>query len=134
MSKLLEQDIFAAVINQEVNIENLDKIGFPNGTGYDEYADCAEYIISSYDYYETEEFIDLFNLTEKIIEYWDYNGIDYRIYLYLKNNRIVGGNIFKYKETCSGPRPSGGQLTPSQQELRIANRIIKYIIEKPSVL
>ena len=73
MSKLLEQDIFAAVINQEVNMDNLDKIGFPNGTGYHEYSDCAEYIISSYDYYETEEFIDRFNLTEKIIEYWDYN-------------------------------------------------------------
>ena len=133
MSKLLEQDIFAAVINQEVNMDNLDKIGFPNGTGYHEYSDCAEYIISSYDYYETEEFIDRFNLTEKIIEYWDYNGIDYRIYLYIKNNCIAGGNIFKYKETCSGPRPSGDQLTPSQQELRIANRILKYIIEKPSV-
>ena len=129
MSKLLESEAFAAVLNCTVNPERLEEIGRSNGTGYGSYEDCAEYIICHVDYYDKNEFIELFRLTDAIRERWDYYGIDFSIYIYLRDGKIVGGHIFKYKETSWGChfRPTGYEMEPTQQEIRITRRILKYL-------
>ena len=129
MGKLLEAEVFAGVLDAAVDSERLERIGRANGSGYGSYADCAEYIICHVDYYDKDVFIEKFRLTETIRDRWDSYGIDFSIYLYLREGRIIGGHIFKYKETGTSChfRPSGYEMEPSQQEIRIARRILKYL-------
>ena len=132
MKKLIEHEIFAEAVEKEVNMERLERIGYPNGMGYRSYADCNEYIISHVDYYNDPEFVEAFKLTNALTERWDYYGIDFSIYIYLKDNRIAGGHIFKYRDTTmtSHFRPTGYEMEPTQQEIRIARRVLGYITEK----
>ena len=90
-------------------------------------SDCTMYI--AYCNYFDEVEWDLFRLTDILHDKWMYEGIDFRVNVYIKDNVIVKSNIFKYKETCCGyhGRPSGYELLPTQQELRLFKRIMEYI-------
>lgn len=129
MKQLLEPEIFAEVVDETVNPERLEQLGRPNGTGYHSYADCLEYIICHVDYYDKEEFVKEFKLTDALKNRWEYYGIDFDIYLYLRDGKITGGHIFKYKTISSGYhfRPTGYEMSPTQQEIRIAKRILHYL-------
>lgn len=85
-----------------------------------------------------------FHLTEKDKQYvkdkgmnsikkrWKEKRLDIRVYLYLKDLKIVGGHIFKYRNTdISGySGHSGYETDPCQQEIRIVSRILNYILKK----
>ena len=131
MARIDEHEVFARFIGEMVNEQHLLEIGYPNGAGYGSYDDSKEYIIAHVDYYESDGYIKQFRLTPALIERWDYSGIDFRVYLYVKDGVITGGHIFKYKETSisSHYRPSGYEVTPTQQEIGIARRILEYIVE-----
>ena len=132
MAKLLESEIFAAALDRPVDPERLEPIAHANGKGYGSYADCDEYFISHVNYYEEETFVKLFGLTDALRERWDYYGIDFSVYLYLRDGKLAGGHIFKYKETSQSChfRPTGYEMEPTQQEIRIARRILNYLTEK----
>lgn len=131
MGKLYENEVFASFLNTAVNYERLEPISHANGSGYGSYADCDEYIISHVDYYDKEAFIEKFRLSNAIRDRWDYYGIDFSVYLYLRDGKITGGHIFKYKETSMGChfRPTGYEMQPTQQEIRIVRRILAYLTE-----
>ena len=73
----------------------------------------------------------LFRITPALTSGWLSRDIAFAVQLYIKDGCIAGGRIIKYKETCSecGLRPSGYEMAPTQQELRIAKRIVEYLIE-----
>ena len=131
MAKIDEHEVFALFTGEKINEQHLLEIGSPNGNGYGSYADSKEYIIAHVDYYERGKYIELFKLTPALTDKWDYSGIDFRVYLYVKNGVITGGHIFKYKETSmsSHYRPTGYEVTPTQQEIRIVRRILEYIVD-----
>lgn len=129
MAKRLESETFAAVLNRTVDPERLKKIGRANGKGCGSYADCDEFIICHADYYDKNEFIELFRLTDAIREHWDRCGIDFSVFLYLREGKIAGGHIYKYKEmsrSCPS-RPAGYETEPTRQEIRITRRILNYL-------
>lgn len=132
MARIDEHEVFARFIGEKVNAPLLEKIARNNGNGYGSYADSTEHIIAHVDYYDVKEFQDIFGLTPTLTDRWDYKGIDFSIYLYVRDEIITGGHIFKYKETSSGGhfRPSGYEMEPTQQEIRIAKRILEYITNK----
>lgn len=132
MIKLLEHEIFAEILGNEINMERLERIGYSNGNGHDSYSDSREYIISHVDYFDNAEYVEILRLTDTIKERWNTGNIDFSIYIYLKDGKVTGGHIFKYKETASSChlRPTGYEMEPTQQEIRIAKRILEYVTEK----
>ena len=129
MKKLNEYEIAENYINKPVNTEKLSKTFNYNGNR-DLYSlptpeKCQEYIAGCY-YFDEDEW-ELFGLTDKLYDYWDYNGIDFRIYVYTHDGIIKQCNIFKYKEDGYYARASITELTPTQQEIRIFRRIMDYI-------
>ena len=129
MARINEHEIFARYIGEKVNMQHLGSIGRDSGNGYGDYADSKEYIISHVDYYDVKEYREAFGLTSALIERWDYKGVDFRIYIYIRDGIIIGGHVFKYittSESCHF-RPTGYETDATQQELRVVERILTYI-------
>ena len=132
MARIDEKELFARYIGEEVNCSRLESLACNNGSGRGSYADCEEYIIAHVDYYEQARYRELFKLTSALTEKWDYRGVDFRIYLYIRENVITGGRLFKYVETSESShfRPTGYETDATMQELRVAERILKYVISE----
>lgn len=129
MAKVDEHELFASIIGKNVNKVNFGALAQNNGNGYGNYADSQQFVIYHYDYYESEEYQKLFGLTPALIEKWDSKGIDFKIYVYIRDDIITGGRVFKYVDTSTGChfRPTGYETDATQQELRVVSRILSYI-------
>lgn len=123
MSNLTEQDIISTVIGQSVCLDGLGFYAKRNaetekGTGH---------IIYICDMMYDQKLRELFGITEKLKDLWERRGTVFNIYLCLDGEIVRDGCISKFSEG-EGARPSGGRsLTCTQQELRIARRILSYI-------
>ena len=129
MARIDEREVFARYIGEKINADKLEPIARNNGNGYGSYADSKEYIIAHVDYYDVKEYQEAFGLTPALTGRWDYRGVDFRIYLYVRDGIITGGRVFKYistSESCHF-RPSGYETDATQQELRVVSRILTYI-------
>lgn len=129
MARIDEHEVFARFIGEKVNVHRLDTLARNNGNGYGSYADSKEYIIAHVDYYGEKEYQEIFALTPTLIERWDYKGIDFSIYLYIRDGVVTGGHVFKYIDTSTSChyRPTGYETDATQQELRVVSRILTYI-------
>lgn len=125
MKRLNEREISQSYIGKTINQERLLTVSYQNGTSYPE--KYPRFISDCYHY--KQEFLKLFGITPRLLESWGYRGIEFSVYIYIKDGMIAGSKILKYKNThCGGHgRPSGDELVPSQQEIRIFRRIMDYI-------
>lgn len=132
MARINEHEVFARYIGEKINSNRLAEIARANGNGYGDYADSKEYIVAHVNYYDVKQYQELFGLTSALTDRWDYKGIDFRIYLYVRDGIITGGHIFKYVNTSESShyRPTGYETDATQQELRIAGKILNYIISE----
>ena len=130
MAKLAEHEVFAAVVGERVNDDRLERLGVSVGAGIGNYEDCTHYLLARPEQWD-DPLMRLFRITPALTSGWLCRGIAFGIQLYIKNGCIAGGRIIKYKEICNecGLRPSGYEMAPTQQELRIARRILEYLIE-----
>lgn len=119
MANLSELNIFASFIGKAVNREALNSLGkLHHG---------AEYIVSNRRYMDNPTLRELFGVTERLKEQWEYSGTDFNLYLTIEGNTIVKARLDKYRESCSGHgRPVIRPLKETQQELRVARRILEY--------
>ena len=129
MARVDEHEIFARFIGENVNLSRLSLVSQSNGKGHGSYSDSDEYIIAHVEYYDKPEYKEVFKLTPTLIEKWDYRGIDFSVYLYVRDGIITGGHIFKYIDTSTSShyRPTGYETDSTQQELRVVTRILTYI-------
>lgn len=129
MARIDEHEIFAQYIGEKVNTRKLEAIARNNGDGCGDYADSKEYIIAHVDYYDVKEYQEAFGLTPVLRERWDCRGIDFSVYLYVRDDIIIGGRVFKYIDTSTSShyRPTGYETDATQQELRVVARILAYI-------
>lgn len=128
MTKYTEQDLLLEYIDGLVDTERLKGLGWKNGTGHHQFADCDEYIVSSTDIKNNVAYQDLFILTPALRSRWECRGIEIRLYLYVRNKRIAGGHIYKYSEGDFGHfKPSIRDEVPTQQELRIIKRVLDHL-------
>ena len=129
MTRLLEHEIFAEVLGNEIDLTRLERIGCLNGDGGGPYSDSIEYIIRHTGYYKNEDYSARFNLTDSMKNVWAAENIDFNIYVYLRDGRMTGGHIFKFKEMPTGNllTPAGYEMEPTQQEIRMTEQILEYI-------
>ena len=119
MNNLTEQDITSQFIGKSVNTETFNKVAYKNG---------SEYIICNVDYIDAPQYCELFGITDRLKWMWKYSGVDLTIYLTIEDGIITKAHLYKSSEGCGGHgRPSSRVLTVSQQELRVARRILQYI-------
>lgn len=119
VSKLLEQDIIAPFIGKAVNLDAFNKVAYKNHDSYR---------ISNADYIDDTQYCKLFGITDRLIEQWEYSGVDFTLYLTVDDGVITKAYIDKLRECGGGHgRPITKVLSISQQELRIARRILQYI-------
>lgn len=125
MGLLREHEVFAAAAGERINAERLAQLCVPDGAGSGAYEDCTRYVLAVS---ETEKagLAERFRITPALRNGWQNRKIVFALRLYIKAGCMVGGRIFKHRETYGG---TGYEMTPTQQELRIARRILDYIRE-----
>lgn len=130
MAKLVEHEVFAAVVGERVNDGRLEQLGVSVGAGTGNYGDCTHYLLTKLEQWD-DLLMRLFRITPALTSGWHNRDIAFGVQLYIKDGCIAGGRIIKYKKTCSecALRPSGYEMAPTQQELRIAKRLLEYLIE-----
>ena len=115
--KLDEREIAKSYVGKPCSIEKLQKIAYPNG------CDKSQYICGNADF--KEEHFELFGVTPRLNETWQYYGTDFSVYIDLKEGKIKDCRIYKARVTWSGhcyPNKA------TQQEIRIYKRIMDYVI------
>ena len=130
MAKLVEHEVFAAVVGERVNDGRLEQLGVSVGAGVGNYEDCTHYMLARLEQWD-DSLIRLFRITPALTSGWQNGDIAFSMQLHIKDGCIAGGRIIKFKETCRECRlrPSGYEMAPTQQELRIAKRVLEYLIE-----
>lgn len=119
MNKLTEQDLLRPFIGKSVNHENFANVAYQNG---------SKYMICNADYIDKQQYCELFGITERLKWIWGYSGIDFTILLTVEEGIITECHLYKCKESGGGHgRPRVSVLNVSQQELRIARRIMQYV-------
>lgn len=122
MSKLTEQEICASFIGRAVSADKLSICAQKNGSG----REPAVYIVYSCGFLYDQELLELFGVTAKQKDQWERRGTDFNLCFQISDNKIVACTIDKHHEG-DGARPSCQDLKCTQQELRIARRILEYI-------
>ena len=122
MTTLSEKDIASQFIGHTINAEALKKCARKNGSG----GVPAEYIVYSCGFLYDHELRELFGITGKLKDLWERRGTEFNVYLYITDNVLTAANILKYTES-GGARPSMTTPKCTQQELRIARRILEFI-------
>lgn len=125
MSNLSETDIQKAFTGQSVCMENLTRCARRNR----QTANGDEYIVYSCGFLYNQELRELFGITDKLNDIWERRGTEFNVYLYIQDGILTGANILKYTES-GGARPSMATPKCTQQELRIARRILDYVTIK----
>ena len=123
MPPLSEKDITSQYIGRSLRPDALARCADRNGTG----TNPVVYIVYSSRFLYDRELLDLFGVTDKLKDLWERRGTDFNVCIHLKDDKIIYCGIAKFYEG-DGARPSGGRdLKCTQQELRIARRILDYI-------
>lgn len=122
MTNLTEIDITSQFIGQPVRMEHLTKCGHKNR----ETKEGIEYIVYSCGFLYDQNLREIFGVTPALKEQWERRGTEFNLYVYIDNEKIVSCKLSKYREG-GGARPTCYSLKCTQQELRIAQRILEYI-------
>lgn len=116
---LTEKEIFSAFIGAAINPQNFNKVAWRYGD---------KYMICNADYINEPLLCEAFGITDTLREKWGYSGVDFTISVFLDENTVSKGHLDKCREGGGGHgRPTTHVLTPTQQELRVARRILQYI-------
>ena len=119
MTKLTERDVLAPFIGKAVNSETYANVAYKNGN---------QYMSCNADYIDDPQYCGLFGITYRLKWMWEYSGIEYSIFLTVEDGIITKAHIDKIRELSGGHgRPITKVLSISQQELRVARRILQYI-------
>lgn len=122
MPALTASDITSAFVGRSIRPENLVRCARKNGSDNDP----AEYIVYSCGYLYDRELRELFGITDQLKDLWERRGTEFNLYLYISEGVLTSARIFKYTES-GGARPSMTTPKCTQQELRIARRILEYL-------
>lgn len=122
METLSEKYIIPQFIGHSVCMDRLGRCARKNR----DTAEGGEYIVYSCGFLYDQELRELFGVTDKLKDLWERRGTEFNVYLYVSEGILTAANILKYTES-GGARPSMTTPKCTQQELRIARRILDYI-------
>lgn len=131
MNRIEEHEVFAAAVGLRLNRERLNVIARHSGSGRGDYADCEEFLVGNMDRLR-DTFGRRFGITQALLDGRKHEGMFFQLCLYLCGDKLMGGHIFKYKAGNAGDhlRSTGYAMSPTQQEIRIAGRIVQYLMEE----
>lgn len=121
MPNITPQDIISQFSGQPVNMDHLARCAHKNGSG----RIPEVFIVYSCGFLYDAELRELFGVTDKLKDLWERRGIEFNVCLYITDGQLVSCAISKYTES-GGPRPSMTTPKCTQQELRVARRILQY--------
>lgn len=119
---LSENSITSQYIGLPVRMESLTRCARRNR----QTANGDEYIVYSCGFLYDQQLRELFGVTDKLKDLWERRGTEFNLHIYIDGDRIVSCQISKYREG-EGARPGYSSLKCTQQELRIAQRILNYL-------
>jgi hypothetical protein len=122
MATLSENIITDQFTGLPVNMDHLTRCAHKNGQG----TNPAVYIVYSCGFLYKKELLELFGVTDKLKDLWERRGIEFNVCLHITDGKIVSCGIDKYTES-GGARPSMTTPKCTQQELRIALRILEFV-------
>lgn len=122
MASLSENNITSQFIGRSICIDRLIRCARKNRATQE----GTEYIVYSCGFLYDQELRVLFGVTDKLKDLWERRGTEFNIYLYITDNVMNAAKILKYTES-GGARPTITTPKCTQQELRIAQRILDYI-------
>ena len=121
---MTEHEITSMFVGMPVRMENLANCAHKNGSD-----DPQQYIVYSSGFLYRPEQMQLFGVTPRLKEQWERRGTEFTVSVYVHDGQITSCKINKYNDG-EGARPSGGgPLKCTDQDLRIARRILRYITE-----
>ena len=121
MARLTEREIFAPFIGKAVN-ERFTELIWHEFEGV--------HILHNHEWIDNPALREQFGVTDKLYEDWLYRGIEYELHLPVDDREVLGCYVEKFRQGCCGHfKPNIHVLTPTQQELRIARRILEYITQ-----
>ena len=132
MYDIEEHAVFAWAAGLPLNKERLERLTVFSGTGDGNYADCHEYRIAELEQL-SEDLLRMFRITPVLVQRWRSEGVTFRLCLFTREGTLMGGRIDK-RRSLPGDFPGVSYLTaPTQQEIRITGRILRYLAEKGTV-
>lgn len=117
MQKLDDYEIAASYKGKFFDEEKMNEAAEENGDGEYE-ACCLEY---------DDEQLELFGITPTLLDKWMCGGVDFRVFIEVKDGKITDCSIYKFKETSCYGKSEGYWLVPTQQEIRIFRRIMDHV-------
>lgn len=124
MATLSEDNITPLFTSLPVNMEHLTRCARQNLVT----AEGVEYISYISSFIRKKELCEMFGITGSLGEKWEYSGTDFVLRVTVSSDVITKICIDKYREYGGGHgRPLVRPLKITQQELRIARRILEYI-------
>lgn len=120
MAKLTEQEIFAPFIGKSLN-EKFAELPWNDFMG--------TLVLHNYEWMDNADLREQFGVTDKLHVDWLYRGIKLDLILSVDDGVVVGGFVEKFREGMIYGRSKLDtyEMTPTQQDLRIAQRILVYI-------
>lgn len=125
MAPLSEIDIISKFVGHSICLDELTRCAQRNG----ESEKGIEYIVYSCGFLYKQDLREAFGITDKLKDLWERRGTEFNVYLYVSEGILTAANILKYTES-GGARPSMTTPKCTQQELRIARRILEYVTQK----
>ena len=122
MKVLSEKEIISPFIGCQVNVEPLTRCAHKNRAT----EEGSEYIVYSCGFLYNPALREQFGVTDKLKDLWERRGTEFNVYVYVADGIISACHISKYREG-DGARASYNPLKCTQQELRIAQRILSFI-------
>ena len=119
MNRLTEQGVTGLFIGKQVNPETFSNVAHEHR---------GKYLICNVDYIGKPMYCELFGITDRLKEMWEYSGVDFTMHLAVQDGNIAKAYLDKLSVRGGGHgRPITNVLSISQQELRVARRILQYI-------
>ena len=133
MYDIQEHAVFAQAAGAAMNRERLARVATFAGTGTGNYTDCHEYRISCPERL-SEDLLRSFRITPALLRKWRSKGELFQISLFIRKGKLIGGRIHKHRPIPGDPPGISYLTAPTRQEIRITERLLRYLSEKDAVL
>lgn len=121
--ELTERNIIEPFIGKTINRDNLARCANKNR----ETPEGVEHIVYSCGFLYKKDLLERFEVTDALKEKWEHDGVEFNVHVFLDGDVITKAFVDKYRESGACARPVVRALKFTQQELRVARRIMQYI-------
>lgn len=124
MKRLEEIQSFAAYLGDGIEPHGLECLFHRSEETEEAYSGCVKYVLSGGLFSEDPQLAEQLRVLPALMTYWKRQSIELTICIFLREGRLVGGQIHKKKNTVGGFQY---EMTPTLQEIRLVRRILEML-------